>query len=307
MKLGKLQEVDIRTVWQHEQYDFSKWLAAEENIQELGDVLGLSLTDIDTEKNVGNFRCDILCKDELTGKVVLIENQLESTNHDHLGKIITYASGLDAAVVVWIVASARAEHASAIEWLNKHTDEGISFFLIEVHAYKIGNSDPAPQFKSVEQPNDFVKTVKSVVQNSELSDAQKYRLEFWTRFNEILEQRGKPFNKRKATTDHWYSVAIGSSEAQISIDLVNKDHKIRVGLWISDNKDMFDSMYQRREEIEAEVGFPLTWLRLDKKKASIVCTYIKGLDFKAQDNYEQLMNDSIDLVVKMRNVLPRYM
>lgn len=307
MKLGKLQEVDIRTVWQHEQYDFSKWLAAEENIQELGDVLGLSLTDIDTEKNVGNFRCDILCKDELTGKVVLIENQLESTNHDHLGKIITYASGLDAAVVVWIVASARAEHASAIEWLNKHTDEGISFFLIEVHAYKIGDSDPAPQFKIVEQPNDFVKTVKSVAQNSELSDAQKYRLEFWTRFNEILEQRGKPFNKRKATTDHWYSVAIGSSEAQISIDLVNKDHKIRVGLWISDNKDMFDSMYQRREEIEAAVGFPLTWLRLDKKKASIVCTYIKGLDFKAQDNYEQLMNDSVDLVVKMRNVLPRYM
>ena len=104
MKLGKLQEIDIRTVWPHEQYDFSKWLAQDENIQELGDSLNLSLTDVETETSVGNFRCDILAKDELTGKMVLIENQLEATNHDHLGKIITYASGLDAAVVVWIVA-----------------------------------------------------------------------------------------------------------------------------------------------------------------------------------------------------------
>ena len=101
MKLGKLHEVDIRKVWPHEQYDFSKWLAAEENIQELGNVLNLSLTDIETERLVGSYRCDILCRDEITGKVVRIENQLEQTNHDHLGKILTYASGLDASVVVW--------------------------------------------------------------------------------------------------------------------------------------------------------------------------------------------------------------
>ena len=169
MKLGKLQEVDIRKVWPHEQYDFSKWLSGEENIKELGDILNLSLTDVETEKFVGNYRCDILCKDEITRKVVLIENQLEPTNHDHLGKIITYASGLDAAVVVWIVASARDEHASAIEWLNKHTSDELSFFLLEVHAYKIGDSDPAPHFKIIEQPNDFVKTVKAITQSAELN------------------------------------------------------------------------------------------------------------------------------------------
>ena len=93
MKLGKLQEIDIREVWTHEQYDFSKWLSAEDNIQELGNVLNLSLSDIETEKFVGSYRCDILCRDEITGRVVLIENQLEQTNHDHLGKILTYASG----------------------------------------------------------------------------------------------------------------------------------------------------------------------------------------------------------------------
>lgn len=307
MKLGKLHEIDIRTVWKHEQYDFSKWLAEEDNIRELGDTLNLSLTDVETEKFVGNYRCDIICKDELTGKMVLIENQLEPTNHDHLGKIITYASGLDAAVVVWIVSSARDEHASAIEWLNKHTDDEISFFLLEVHAYKIGDSEPAPQFKIIEQPNDFVKTVKAIAKNADLNDSEKNRLEFWTQFNEVIDTKGKPFNKRKATTDHWYNVAIGSSEASISIDLVNKEHKIRVSLWINDNKDIFDDLLQKKDDIETALGFELEWNRLDNKKASYICTYIKGLDFKNQDNYPQLMEQIIDLVLTMRKVFPQFM
>lgn len=307
MKLGRLETVDIRKVWPHEQYDFSKWLAAEENIRELGDTLNLSLTDVETEKFVGNYRCDILCKDEITGKMVLIENQLEPTNHDHLGKIITYASGLDAAVIVWIVASARDEHASAIEWLNKHTDDEISFFLLEVHAYKIGNSDPAPQFTIIEQPNDFVKTVKTIAKSNDLNESQKQRLEFWTQFNDVVEAKGKPFNKRKASTDHWYNVAIGSSEASLSIDLVNKEHKIRVSLWINGNKELYDSLASRRDEIEALLGFGLEWNRLDSKKASYISAYINGLDFKKQDNYPQLMEQIIDLVVKMRKVFPQFM
>lgn len=306
MKLGKLKEIDIRTVWPHEQYDFSKWLAQDENIQELGDSLNLSLTDVETETSVGNFRCDILAKDELTGKMVLIENQLEATNHDHLGKIITYASGLDAAVVVWIVASARDEHAAAIEWLNKHTDDEISLFLLEVHAYQIGDSDPAPQFTIIEQPNDFVKTVKSVAKSADMNESQKQRLEFWTRFNDVVESKGKPFNKRKATTDHWYNVAIGSSDANISIDLVNKEHKIRVSLWISDNKELFDALFMRKDEIEDALGFGLEWNRLDNKKASYISAYIKGLDFKKQDNYPDLMEQIIEMVVKMKKTFPGF-
>ena len=306
MKLGKLEEIDIRKVWQHEQYDFSKWLASEENIQELGDSLNLSLTDVETEKFVGNYRCDILCKDELTGKVVLIENQLEPTNHDHLGKIITYASGLDASVVVWIVASARQEHASAIEWLNKHTDDDLSFFLVEVHAYKIGESDPAPQFKIIEQPNDFAKSIKTISKNSDLSETEKNRLDFWTQFNELVEERGKPFNKRKATTDHWYSIAMGSSECQISIDLINKEHRIRVSVWIYDNKALFDKFFDNKAIIEAECGFGLEWERLDHKKASIVCKYIPGLDFDNPSNYPALMNTIIDLVLTLKKVFVSY-
>ena len=306
-KLGKLKEVNIREVWPHEQFDFSKWLAQEENIQELGDTLNLSLTDIETEKFVGSYRCDILGKDELSGKVVLIENQLEPTNHDHLGKIITYASGLDASVVVWIVESARDEHASAIEWLNKYTTDELAFFLVEVHAYKIGDSLPAPYFKIIEQPNDFAKTAQKISKSGKLSTSQEARLDFWTRFNDVLETNGKPFNKRKATTDHWYSVAIGTSQAYISIDLVNKEHRMRVGLWISDNKDLYDTLYEKKEEIEADFGEELEWNRLDDKKASLVCTYIKGLDFKKQDNYPELMQQAIDTVVKMRGVMQKHL
>ncbi len=305
-KLGKLKEVNIREVWPHEQFDFSKWLAQEENIQELGDTLNLSFTDIETEKFVGSYRCDILGKDELTGKVVLIENQLEPTNHDHLGKIITYASGLDASVVVWIVETARDEHASAIEWLNKHTSDDLAFFLVEVHAYTIGESLPAPYFKIIEQPNDFSKTVKSITKSGDLSAAQEARLDFWTRFNDVLEANGKPFNKRKATTDHWYEVAVGTSQGHISIDLVNKEHRVRIGLWISDNKELFDELHNKKDEIEDAFGSELVWDRLDNKKASIICTYLKNLDFKKQDNYPELMQEIIDTVVKLRDVMKKY-
>ena len=306
MKLGKLKEIDIRKVWAHEQYDFSKWLASESNIQELGDVLNLSLTNVETEKFVGNYRCDILCQDELTGKTVLIENQLEATNHDHLGKIITYASGLNAAVIVWIVAEAREEHASAIEWLNKHTNEDVSFFLLEIHAYTIGNSDPAPQFHIVQQPNDFAKTVKALSRTNGLNETQARRVEFWTQFNDVIEKRGKPFNKRKPTSDHWYDVAVGSSQCHISIELVNKEHKIRVALYIADNKELFDMFKEHQAEIEESAGIKLLWDRMEGRKMSGISTDIAGLDFNQQDNYLELMNEIIDKVLIIKNSFAPY-
>ena len=146
MEIGKLKEVELRNLWKHEQYDFSEWLSQNENIELLNDILGLTLTDISKEVYVGSYRCDLVAVDESSGIKVIIENQLESSNHEHLGKIITYASGLDAQVVVWIVKNAKEEHRSAIEWLNNNTNSDINFFLIELHAYKIGDSLPAPYY-----------------------------------------------------------------------------------------------------------------------------------------------------------------
>ena len=307
IELGKLKEVNIRKVWGHEQYGFSTWLANENNIKELNEVLGLSLIDIETEKFVGNFRCDILGKDEGTGKIVLIENQLEPSNHDHLGKIITYASGLNAAVVVWIVERAREEHASAIEWLNEHTDENVDFFLIEVHAYQIGDSQPAPFFKIIEQPNNFSKTTRAASKDISVNESMAKRLEFWNIFNEVIEQKGNPFSKRKATTDHWYTVSIGSSKCHISIDLVNRENKIRVNLWIPDDKALFDSLFNHKNEIENSLNLQLEWIRNDNKKASNICTYIYGLDFENQSNYKDLMNKCISMIINFRKVFKQYL
>lgn len=306
MKLGKLKEVKLREIWKHEQYDFSNWLSKEENLNELSNTLGLTLVEVETEKLVGSYRCDILCKDEITGKVVLIENQLEPTNHDHLGKIITYASGLDASVIVWIVEHAREEHASAIEWLNKKMDSNISFFLMELHAYQIGDSLPAPYFKIIEQPNDFSQQIKSIVKSNNLNETLSKRLEFWTEFNDVLVNRALPFNKRKPSTDHWYDFTIGSSKCYLSLELINKSGYIRVNMWIPDSKEQYDHFYKYKNEIEAIIGKELLWQRLDEKKAARISININGLDFNDKSNYTELMNQAIDLLVLFRKAFKPY-
>lgn len=306
MAIGKLEEVDIRELWKYEQYDFSEWLSKKENIENLNEILGLTLVDISKETYVGSYRCDLFAKDETTGIKVIIENQLEMSNHDHLGKIITYASGLDAKVVVWIVKEAREEHRSAIEWLNNNTNSNVNFFLIEIHAYKIGNSDNAPMFQVIEQPNDFIKNNKSANSSDTMNKSQSQRVEFWNQFNNVLAERGKPFNVRKATTDHWYNVAIGTSDAHIDITLVNKDSVIGVELYITDNKELFDKLYQRKDEIENDLGLKLDWRRLNNSKASRIVTFIKGLNFDDHSNYNELINKTIDLAVLMRDTFKKY-
>ncbi len=304
--IGKLTEVDVRELWKHEQYDFSNWLAKEENIEYLNEILGLTLVNVNKEVFVGPYRCDLVAKDETTGITVVVENQLDGTNHDHLGKIITYASGLDAKTMVWIVKDAKEEHRAAVEWLNNNTNEEINFFLIEIHAYKIGSSEPAPKFEVIEKPNNFVKHSKSSSSDKELNRSQSERLLFWEQFNQVVVSRGKPFNLRKPTTDHWYDIALGTSDAHIAIDLVNKDNRIVVEVYINDSKDLFDSLYQCKSEIEEALGFELIWDRLDGKKSSRIKYRIQGLDFDDHSNYEELMNQTIDIAVKLRDVFKKY-
>lgn len=301
LKLGKLTEVNIRELWRHEQYDFSEWLSKDENLEMLSDEIGLTLTDVSKEVFVGSYRCDLVAKDETTGIKVIIENQLEATNHDHLGKLITYASGLDANVIIWIVKEAREEHRSAIEWLNNNTNKDISFFLMKIRAYKIEDSLPAPKFVIIEKPNDFVKTANASINNRELSKSQAERLTFWNRFNEVLISKNKPFNVRKATTDPWYDVALGTSEAHISITLVNKMKSIGIEVYINDNKELFDKLYSEAEAIQDELGFIMEWQRLDNKKASRIIYYISGLDFNNHENYDELINEVIDKVIIIRD------
>ncbi|SDI57321.1 protein of unknown function [Pseudobutyrivibrio sp. 49] len=306
MKLGKLQEVDIRKLWSHEQYDFSEWLSKPENLEQLNEIIGLTLSEVEKEVYVGAYRCDLVGVDETTGDKVIIENQLEASNHDHLGKIITYASGLDAKVVVWIVKEAREEHRSAIEWLNNNTSDKLNFFLIEIHAYQIGDSLCAPKFEIVEKPNGFIKNAKGQSGSGEYNKGQSEKIEFWTRFNEILIERGKPFNVRKPTTDHWYDIAIGTSDAHVSLTIVNREHAVGVELYIPDNKELFEKLYLQKEEIDEKLGLHPDWQRLDGKKAARILYRMPGLDFEDHSNYDSLMNEMIDKATLFAKVFKKY-
>ncbi len=307
MEYGVLKEVNVRELWAHEQYDFSNWIAKEKNIEMLNEILGLTLVDVNKEVYVGAYRCDLVAIDEATNIKVIIENQLEMSNHDHLGKIITYASGLDATVIVWIVKEAREEHKSAIEWLNNNTNKDINFFLLEIHAYKIGDSLPAPKFEVIEKPNGFIKNSKDRNNSAELNKSQSERIKFWSMFNDVVTERGKPFNIRKASNDHWYDVAMGTSEAHLSITLVNKENYIGISLYINNNKEFFDILYSEKDEIENDLDFHLDWQRLDDKKSSRIIYKIDGLSFDDNSNYNTLMNEVIDKIMLMRKVFKKYL
>ena len=177
------------------------------------------------------------------------------------------------------------------------------FKMAEIH----GTTDRLKLIKpSVEQEQEALVASEIAEEVSEKT-AKRWsnRLEFWTMFNDLIDKRGKPFNKHKATKDHWYTVAIGSSQCYISIDLINKENRIRVGLWISDNKDLFDKLYMQKAQVESSIPFELVWDRLDSKKASVVCTYISDFDFEHKSNYDQLMNQIIDYVIEFRKVFSK--
>ena len=207
---------------------------------------------------------------------------------------------------MWVVKEAREEHRSAIEWLNNNTLSDIAFFLIEIHAYRIGDSLPAAKFEMVEKPNDFIKNTKGSNSSGELNKSQAERLAFWEQFNTVVMEKGKPFSIRKASIDHWYDVALGITGAHISITLVNKANIVGVEVYIDDDKELFDALLEKKDEIEAQTGMNFCWERLDGKKASRIKYSIPGLDFDNHSNYHDLMVEVIDKVVIMRNVFKKH-
>lgn len=304
MNIGKLEQVDLREIWKHEASDFTQWLSQPENLEFLGDEINLTLVEPIVSHNVGKFYCDIVCKDGHTDKTVIIENQLEQTDHDHLGKIITYASGTNASYIIWIVKTARDEHKSAIEWLNNQTISDIGFFLIEIRAFRIGNSDAAPQFHVVEQPNDWSKEIKKTVSNGELNRSETLRLAFWENLNYVIEQRkDSGLKTRKANKDHWYNFPFGSSLCQISVDLVDKEGFIRVHVWIYDCKELYDFLHACKTDIENKMqNIDLTWDRKDNRKGANIAATINGLNLDDDSTYEQHAHKIIDLSSKFKSV-----
>lgn len=305
--LGKLVEVeDLRKVWPHEACDFTPWLSQEENIALLADAVGLDeITVEETESPVGDFNVDIYASETGTGRRVIVENQLEDTNHDHLGKLITYASGKDANVIIWVVRHAREEHKSAIEWLNSHTDDSLGFFLCEIKLYKIGDSDPAVKFEVIEKPNDWVKEVKK---NEYTSDTHKQRYEYWQSFQEYAFKNAdfaKAFHRRKPSTDHWLTFSVGVSSCKISVAQIKKRNEINAELLIDDDKELFDALYSNKEQIEREAELKFDWRKMPEKKASrIVIT--RSANLAEKEEWPVQFDWLIDMMLRIKRSFKKY-
>ena len=278
--LGSLKKVDVRHIWQTEAQHFTPWLA--QNLDILAETLDMELEIEAQEKNVGPFRADILCRDTLDKSWVLIENQLERTDHLHLGQLLTYASGLKAVTIIWVSTHFTEEHRSALDWLNNITDDQFKFFGLEVELWQIGDSPVAPKFNIVSKPNDWSRSVGQAARQIEtgtLTDIKAAQLEFWTQLAEKLKENSH-IRPQKPMPQHWAVFRIGRSGFHISGLHNTRDKCIGVELYIDHQnaKDFYNQLYEQKNDIEAEIGHELIWKELPNKSASRIILYLRDVD-----------------------------
>lgn len=299
MKLGRLEKIDLRKQWKKEDTDFTPWLALEENIEILSETINIDLEVQGQEENVGPFRADILCVDTANNNYVLIENQLERTDHTHLGQLMTYAAGLDAVTIVWIARKFTEEHRAALDWLNSITDDTFNFFGIEIELYKIGDSLSAPMFKMVSKPNDWTKSVRKSASSQNLTETKLLQQEYWQAFKEYLEDKRSKIRTPKPLPQNWMNIAIGKSDFTLAAGTSARDNKLSVGLWImgKNAKENYDALKNLSFDKSFEViDKDIQWTRRDGKKQSVIILTIKGdmTDDKKHNNqfawFEEYVN-----------------
>ena len=265
--LGRLEKVELREIWSGEATKFTPWLAEKENLALLGDTLGMELVLEAQEKDVGPYSADIFCKNTADDSWVVIENQLERTDHSHLGQILTYAAGLSAVSVVWIAQRFTDEHRAALDWLNEISGESAQFFGLEIELWQIGKSLPAPKFNIVAKPNDWTRSEKSRAQG--LTPNKQLQLDFWLGFREYLLDRETPLKPSNPRPQHYMDIGLGRS-----------------GFWLAAIASLWDSagggyssqelraelstnhyyaeyyyshLVSRKSEIEDKLGCKVTW------------------------------------------------
>ena len=276
-EFGKIKKLNIRDIWQHEAHNFTPWLA--ENLDKLGESVGMDLELVEQEASVGNFSLDILAKDLSTGHNVIIENQFGDTDHDHLGKMLTYAAGFEASKVIWISENVRDEHRQTIEWLNQRTDTDTQFFAIEIEVFKVDDSKPAYNFKPIVFPNEWRKSKKEGWKDSSSAKGEAYREYFQSLMDELRNKHS--FTKAKiAQPINWYIFPTGISGISYGTSFA-QGGRVRAELYIdvgdSDkNKKLFDWLFEQKQTIESEFGESLDWEKLDDRRASRIAIYREG-------------------------------
>ncbi|MFT3802815.1 MAG: DUF4268 domain-containing protein [Burkholderiaceae bacterium] len=262
--LGKLERVSLRKAWTHEGGDFTPWLSQADNLTLLAESLGLNELELaGIEHPVGDFKVDILCTDD--GGKVIIENQLEKTNHTHLGQILTYAAGVGARKVIWVAESFRTEHVAALEFLNQHTTDELDFFAVEIELWRIGDSPMAPSFNVVVKPNDWAKTGQQNARAAATMTPTKQRqLKFWTDWSAWLQAKGSGLRTQKPLPQHWTNIALGRAGVHLAATVNTREKRVGMEVYIDhdNSKSMFKQLLSQKEAIEGELKQTLDWQEL---------------------------------------------
>lgn len=274
IELGRLERVELRNVWLSEPQHFTPWLALEENLILLAEALGLELELEGQEQNVGPFRADILCKDISNDHWVLIENQLERTDHLHLGQLLTYAAGLQAVTIVWIAQRFTQEHRAALDWLNEITDDRFNFFGLEIELWRIGQSLPSPKFNVICKPNNWTRqitqNVKRIEQQAE-TPLKQSRLQFWQAFKAFMQDKPRPFSISNPPHRAYMVVSLGMSFVKLFPHILKTSPYGRMDLYLfAPANQYFFQLYADKDLIEKEIGHQLEWNELPEGNSSVI-------------------------------------
>jgi hypothetical protein len=298
--IGKIDRVALREVWKHEALDFTQWL--EDNIDVLNEVLDINLSNPEREQSAGSFNVDIVAEDD-SGDPVVIENQLEKSDHSHLGKIITYLVAISAKTAIWIVADPRPEHVSSINWLNESSSA--DFYLLKVDAIKIGDSPPAPLFTIIVGPSEESKEVGKTKQ--EMAERYYIRERFWTELLEQSKSKTKLHSNISPSKHNW--IGTGAETYGLNLNYVVRKDSADVELYIDRgkdseeiNKNIFNQLFQNKEKIESEFGEPLDWQMLEGKRACRIRKHITIGGYR-DDEWSEIHEAMIDYMIKLERSL----
>lgn len=282
--LGKLNQIkDVRQAWRDEARDFTPWLAKSENLAQLSECLGLGDDGLEleaVEKFVGPYRADILCRNTNNGEWVLIENQLDRSDHGHLGQLLVYAAGLDARIVIWISTAVSQEHKAAIEWLNELSGDGQSFFALEIELWQIGASPPAPRFNIAAGPNDWTRSATSAKKElaGDLTPTRQMQRDYWAEVEKLVQKAGGPLRPVSPLAQQWVSHGIGKTGVSVNFAIHTRESWARVEIYLSGSsaKERFAELSAQKSEIETECGLALDWQELPDGQGSRIAVYLKG-------------------------------
>jgi hypothetical protein len=300
--LGEIKKLRMNELWKHEEQDFTPWLASEENIQRLSEAIDIELQVEGIEVKVGPFTADILARDML-GSYVIIENQYGKTNHDHFGKMLTYAATLGAKTVVWIAERFTDEHRKAIEWLNENTTDELSLFAVEAEIWVIDNSRPALRLNVLSEPTEIARQAVAVKAAGGMTEAKALQLDFWTIFRERLLEKKVVQSAQAARPQYWFDVSLGRSGVVISNIANTSDGRIGARLYLNHRiaNQVLAKLERERSAIEIEFGEKLVWNPTPEKMDKII-SLTRDVDLEDRSKWPEYCDWLVDRVAKFRSV-----